>query len=227
MLKSDTINELAAALAKAQKVMGVAKKDSENPFFKSKYSDLASVVDAIKNPLADNGLSYVQATDIDEHGGVIVETTLMHSSGQWIESRLRMTPTKPDPQGIGSCITYARRYGLQALVGVPSDDDDGNAASCEPQRKENGILPGTGVHKPTGGVFEKLPPDKKNRVLDFVAQINDWIAQDSVGDAYVVYDNVTDNDERVALFDKLDSKVRSALKKEKIRIEAKELVMQP
>lgn len=128
MNKSETIGELAKALAKAQSEMTFAKKDNSNPFFKSKYADLANVVEAIKKPLADNGLAYVQATDIDD-GGVIIETTLMHSSGEWYSSRLRMKPVKDDPQGIGSCITYARRYGLQALVGVPSDDDDGNAAS--------------------------------------------------------------------------------------------------
>ncbi len=129
MDKSETVGALAAALAKAQGQMGAAIKDASNPFFKSKYADLAAVIAAIKAPLASNELAYVQATDIDESGGVIVETVLMHSSGEWLSSCLRMTPTKQDPQGVGSCITYARRYGLQALIGVPADDDDGNAAT--------------------------------------------------------------------------------------------------
>ena len=129
MKTSEQIHELAAALAKAQGAMESAKKDSANPFFKSLYADLASVVAAIRKPLSDHGLAYVQATDQTDAGGIVVETRLMHASGQWIESRLTMFPTKSDPQGIGSIITYARRYALQAIVGVPADDDDGNAGS--------------------------------------------------------------------------------------------------
>jgi hypothetical protein len=128
MNKSEQIGELAAALAKAQGQMGSAHKDASNPFFKSKYADLSSIVDAIKGPLSANGIAYVQTTDTDD-SGVLVETTLIHSSGQWISGSLRMRPVKDDPQGIGSCITYARRYGLQAIVGLDADDDDGNAAS--------------------------------------------------------------------------------------------------
>jgi len=135
MKTSESIAKLAEALAKAQGQMGAAIKGENNPFFKSKYSDLASVIDAIKVPLSENGLSFVQATDFDESSGVIVETRLMHSSGEWIESRIKMTPAKQDAQGIGSCVTYAKRYGLQALVGVPSDDDDGEGAAG---RRESG-----------------------------------------------------------------------------------------
>lgn len=142
MNKSETIGALAAALAKAQGVMGAAHKDSNNPFFKSKYADLASVIDAIKAPFSSNGLSFVQCTDFDD-AAVIVETVLMHSSGEWISGRLRMMPVKNDPQGIGSCVTYAKRYGLQAMVGVPSDDDDGEAAtrSASPNRPQAVPMP--------------------------------------------------------------------------------------
>lgn len=136
MNKSESINELATALAKAQAQMTSAKKDSSNPFFKSKYADLAAVVEAVKKPLADNGLSYVQTTDTDDGTAVLVETMLMHTSGQWISGRLRMPVAKPnDPQALGSVITYARRYGLQAMTGVPADDDDGNAAAGKEQTK--------------------------------------------------------------------------------------------
>ncbi len=88
MDKSDSIGALAAALAKAQGQMGAAKENAANPYFKTKYADLASIVEAIKEPLASNGLAYTQMTDIDEAGGVIVETALIHSSGEWISSRL-------------------------------------------------------------------------------------------------------------------------------------------
>lgn len=130
MLKSDSIAALAAALAKAQGAMGAAKKDAANPFFKSKYADLAAIVEAIKAPLSENGLAYAQGAEMDPQSGAMeLETILMHSSGEWISSVVRMMPVKPDPQGVGSCMTYARRYGLQAMAGIPADDDDGNEAS--------------------------------------------------------------------------------------------------
>jgi len=128
MEKSEQINDLASALCKAQDQMSGAAKDSKNPFFKSSYADLSSVVKAVKQPFADNGLSYSQFP-IYEEKLVGVETILMHSSGQWISSKLLLPMTKQDPQAAGSAITYARRYALQAIAGIPSEDDDGNAAS--------------------------------------------------------------------------------------------------
>jgi hypothetical protein len=131
MNQSESIAELAAALAKAQGAMNGATKDSDNPFFKSKYADLASVWDACRKPLSDNGLSVVQTTEfIPENPELIcIETTLLHASGQWVKGRLVGKPVKNDPQGVGSCITYFRRYSLQSMVGIAPEDDDGNAAS--------------------------------------------------------------------------------------------------
>ena len=129
MNKSETINELAAALCKAQAAMGAAAKDASNPFFKSKYADMASVVEAVKGPLTANGLAYVQLAGTTDAGEATVETILMHTSGQWIGETLKMKPVKGDPQGMGSALTYARRYGLQSICGIPAEDDDGNAAS--------------------------------------------------------------------------------------------------
>jgi hypothetical protein len=126
--QSEQINELAGALAKAQGKITGALKDSSNPFFKSRYADLASVWDACRGPLSDNGLAVVQLTEADD-SGVYVATTLAHSSGQWMRSRLRLTPKDGTPQGMGSAITYGRRYALAAIVGVAQVDDDGNAAS--------------------------------------------------------------------------------------------------
>jgi len=111
--------------------MGGAVKDSKNPFFKSNYADLSSVVQAIKQPFADNGLSYSQFP-IYEDKLVGVETILMHSSGQWISNKLLLPMTKQDPQAAGSAITYARRYALQSIAGIPSEDDDGNASVRQP-----------------------------------------------------------------------------------------------
>jgi hypothetical protein len=129
MNKSDSIKELATALNLAQAEMSGAKKKAANPFFKSKYADMVSVVDAVRVPFCDNGLSYSQFPIFrDNHVGV--ETILMHVSGEWISSELLLPMTKQDPQAAGSAITYAKRYALQAIAGIPSEDDDGNAASA-------------------------------------------------------------------------------------------------
>ena len=129
MNKSDQINHLAAALCKAQAEMGGAVKDAKNPFFKSSYADLTSVIKAIKEPFANNGLSYSQLPVTSEGGGGVgVTTILMHSSGQWLESEFYLPLAKKDPQGGGSAITYARRYALQAIAGIPTADDDAEAA---------------------------------------------------------------------------------------------------
>lgn len=127
MIKSETINELATALSKAQGEMSAAKKDTTNPFFKSKYADLSSVWEAARGPLSKNGLSVVQTTNPTDGKSVELVTALLHSSGQWITGTMVMIPTKQDPQGLGSCITYMRRYALSAILGISQDDDDANA----------------------------------------------------------------------------------------------------
>lgn len=137
MNKSDTIVELAKAMSLAQGEMGGAHKGANNPFFKSKYADLGAVIEAVKEPFSKNGLSYVQFP-IEDNGRVGVETILMHSSGEWMSNKFTVQLTKQDAQGAGSAITYCRRYGLQAVAGIPSEDDDGNAASpAASKQKEN------------------------------------------------------------------------------------------
>ena len=130
MNKSEQINELAMALSKAQALIKGAVKDQNNLFFKSQYADLASVWDACRDALSKNELSVVQCPEQSEGGGVAVETTLLHSSGQYITSRYIMPVKDVTAQSIGSAITYARRYALSAMVGVaPTDDDDGDEAT--------------------------------------------------------------------------------------------------
>ena len=137
MLKSDNINELATALTKAQGTLEGARTDGVNPFFKAKYATLASVWDACRKPLTDNGLSVVQTCSVGESDGLILDTTLLHTSGQWISGELAIKPTKNDPQGIGSAITYARRYGLAAVIGIcPEDDDAESATEHKPAAKK-------------------------------------------------------------------------------------------
>jgi len=135
MNKSESVAGLAAALAKAQGQMKGAIKDSANPFFKSKYADLASVVEAIRAAFSANGLSYIQTVEPSDKDEVRVETTLLHASGEWISCGVLSLPvSKVDAQGYGSALTYARRYSLSAAVGVAPEDDDGNAAvSAKPK----------------------------------------------------------------------------------------------
>ena len=128
MNKSDSIKEIAIAMNNAQHEMGGASKGAENPFFKSTYADLGSVIQVVKEPFFNNGLSYVQFP-IEENGRIGVETILMHVSGEWLSSSFTVQLTKQDAQGAGSAITYCKRYSLQAVAGIPSEDDDGNAAS--------------------------------------------------------------------------------------------------
>lgn len=132
MERSPEIQELAAALAKAQAAIAGAAKSNINPAFKSKYADLASVWDACRGPLTANGLSVAQLPSIEEGGRVGVTTLLLHSSGQFLSATVSVMPTKTDAQGLGSAVTYLRRYGLSAMVGVAPEDDDGNAASAKP-----------------------------------------------------------------------------------------------
>lgn len=121
--------DLFAALSAAQGEIEGAAKGKTNPHFKSKYADLASIWDACRAPLSKHGLCVIQRPAPCESGHVAIETVLAHKSGQWIGGTLVMRPAKADPQGIGSTITYARRYALASMVGVAPDDDDGNAAS--------------------------------------------------------------------------------------------------
>ena len=128
MNKSEQINELAAALATAQGQIKNAVKDSQNPFFKSAYANLASVRGVIQAPFAENGLSVTQLLGNDAYG-VTVETVLLHKSGQWLSGVVSVRPVKDDPQALGSAVTYARRYSLSAVAGVASEtDDDGESA---------------------------------------------------------------------------------------------------
>ena len=137
MLKSEQINELAAALAKAQGQIEGAKKSSSNPFFKSKYADLAECWNTCREALTANEISVIQMPEeINENGRLNITTMLAHSSGQYISSTLTMTVTKLDPQAIGSAITYGRRYALAAMGGLAQEDDDGEKAMARQEKKD-------------------------------------------------------------------------------------------
>lgn len=159
--------KLALALSKAQGQMQGAKKDADNPFFKSKYADLASVWEACRKALSDNELSVAQIVDADE-SGMFLKTVLLHSSGEKLEGRMPINfSEKTNAQQIGSIITYYRRYALSAIVGVSPEDDDGNSASQvtleKPPIKSNAQKFGSA--KP--GETDEL----KNKVKSFVKEL--------------------------------------------------------
>lgn len=131
-MHSESITNIATALSLAQGEMRGAIKDSENPHLHSKYADLASCWNAIREPLARNGLAVVQLPRT-EGSSMIVQTLLMHKTGEWISSEITLTAVQATPQGLGSALTYGRRYGLSAMIGIAPEDDDGEAAS-QPSR---------------------------------------------------------------------------------------------
>jgi len=137
-LHSENINEISAALAKVQGEIKAAQKDGANPHFKSKFASLNSHWDACREILSKNGLMVTQLSNVAEDGKNVLVTMLCHSSGQWFKSSMFLKPVKDDPQGMGSCITYARRYMLSAIVGTTADDedDDGEGASGRNNAKQ-------------------------------------------------------------------------------------------
>ena len=124
--KSPEIDKLAEALAKAQSEMEGAKKESTNPFFKSSYADLHAVIKSAFPHLSKYGLSVSQGNEIIPNA-ICITTTLLHSSGQWLRSKIKLPLSKVDAQGVGAAVTYGRRYGLSAMVGVAQYDDDANS----------------------------------------------------------------------------------------------------
>lgn len=142
--QSEHVNELAAALVKLQAQCAAARRTAENPFYKSHYADLMEVWQTVKPHMSSCGLAISQTTAPSESATCVdIVTTLLHTSGQWIKGRLTVpygrgkdNSIKNDPQGMGSALTYGRRYALAAILGVVTDeDDDGNGASQPPTER--------------------------------------------------------------------------------------------
>lgn len=213
MKKSDSITKIAPALVKAQGQIKAAIKDSTNPHFRSKYADLGSVVDAVKAALLVNEITFMQGVE-DAENGVAVETMLLHSSGEWISSTLRIPASKQDAQGYGSAITYGRRYGLQAMCGVPAEDDDGNAAAkgvarerIEDKIKDAGVTP-------NAGAGEGLSAAQKEKIDRLHSDVTDFFVADDSEGAYDAIEHAgLDAEEKLFLWSKLGSKERATLKK--------------
>lgn len=184
MDKSEQINDLAAALVKAQAAIQPAIKGNINPHFKSKYADLGAIWEACRKPLADNGLSVVQMPTDAGEGRVGLTSILMHTSGQYIGCTYSTKLQVDNAQGVGSALTYLRRYGLSALVGIVADeDDDGNAASQPTQQRTNGASSYSAPANGNGGAPGKAS-DKQINMLHglwkkggFDGTLDAWIVE--------------------------------------------------
>jgi hypothetical protein len=215
MKASESIAQLAASLVKAQAKIEGATKDKVNPHFRSKYADLSSVVEAIKGPVTEEGLTYTQVMH-DAENAAKVETIILHNSGEWLSCGVISVPvSKHDAQGFGSALTYARRYSLSAAFGVAPEDDDGNAAAAaapRPQRIEDKII-AAGI-TPNAGAGESLTPEQKKRVQSCADEVNDAFGAGFPDAAFEAVETFKfDNDEKLYLWSLLGSKERNGLKK--------------
>jgi hypothetical protein len=196
------MKQIATALVKAQKAFQPALKTSLNPHFRSKYADLSACVEAVIDALNANGIFLLQK-NYDCPDGVMVETVFVHESGEMLECGIVHFPaSKKDSQGYASALTYARRYSLMSACGIAPEDDDGNAASKS-------------VPRITPTRSDAEISDKRQSVIADVAEaIKERMAADDVVGAFDEANGIIDADEKVALWTLLDSKTRSAIKKQ-------------
>lgn len=195
------MKNIATALVKAQKGFAPALKTSANPFFKSKYADLAICVEAVMDSLNANGIALVQQCHESE-SGVIVSTVFVHESGEMLDcGKLHVPASKNDAQGYGSALTYARRYSLMAACGIAPEDDDGNAASKPKPVAQS-------VPKDIWDTMTKEKQADLQGVADTVRGLLDTDMALAIG----CLKDVTDVDEKAALWSRFDSKERAAIK---------------
>ena len=204
-MKSEQVNEIASALAKAQGEMQHAALDKVNPHFKSKYATLAAVCNACKSALSKHEIAFVQYSH-DCENGVKVETVFYHSSGQWISAGILFVPAdKFNAHGLGSALTYARRYALSTACGIASeDDDDGNNAVANAPKRGTRVV---------DAALEGVDVDW-SKVGEYKAGIEAAIFnEDDDGLRELMDELSTDNDMKRGVWSKLDSKTRSHIKK--------------
>jgi len=206
-MQSETIGALAAALSKAQADITGALKDSSNPFFKSKYADLASCWDACRKQLAANNLAVIQTIYVHwDSGQTMLSTTLVHSSGEWIRSDLPVLAKDLSPQAQGSGITYARRYALAAIVGLAQVDDDAEAA-----QGRKGF-----TNDPRGDMGKDIDPAERDLfVKKFRAAFDLDAEEKDIALAVLgVHEQINaDHELYIAVADAMTAKERSAIKK--------------
>ncbi len=173
MTHSDEIKDIAASLAKAQGQIEGAKRNAKNPHLQVNYANLAAVWDACREPLSVNGLGFMQFPDV-QSGVLILDSMLTHETGQWIRHIFSMPVHKLDAQGIGTVITYAKRYAMCAILGIASDDDDDDAQSATdaaknaPRQNQNRTQP---KPEPKPEPEDAPPPVTKSMMDEIKAQI--------------------------------------------------------
>lgn len=230
MKTSDQIDLLAAALLKAQGAIQAVVKDKTGKVqsksgasYEYKYSDLASVIEHVKPHLNAAGILFTQGAAGDS-AGVVVETRLIHTSGQWIATTVFLPVNSGTAQAYGSAITYGKRYGLQALTGLPSEDDDGKAASEAAPAKPNGKDVAIPANIEGKELFELMSPDEKDYYSSHARALEKLTPE--AADAYIEREKF-DHDERLVLWHLLPSNVRNPIKKAADARRAKDLATQP
>ena len=203
------VNEIAKALAKAQSEMSHAKMDGVNPHFKSKYATLAAVQDACKSALNKNGIAYLQYSH-DCDNGVKIETIFYHESGQQLSAGIVFVPAdKFNAHGLGSAMTYAKRYSLATACGISADDDDdGNQAVANAPKK-----PGRGKITPMEAALEDANVDWE-AVSEYVPLLQAGVFnEDDVGLQQLMDELADDDDLKMGVWHKLNSKERAYIRK--------------
>ena len=213
MQTSDTQDKIAPAMLKAQSEMGGVAKTSNNPFFKSKYADLGSVIEVVKPILNAHGLFFIQGGGVGSDGATVsVETRIVHESGQWYSSTLITNLTKHDAQSVGSAVTYLKRYGLQAMCGVPSEDDDGNNAT-QAAVKPKVMPPNESAKSLTATQWDKLDKEEQEFLQEIANNVISEFQTAGIESAAKALEKENlDNEEMFAIWSRFDSKLRSSIK---------------
>lgn len=185
MQKSESIAALAAALAKAQGEMENAGKNSVNPHFRSKYADLAEIINTVRPVLSKHGLAVTQFPAF-EGGTAHVETVLTHASGEWMSGTCSAPVQKSDPQGVGSALTYLRRYSLAAVCGLAQEDDDANSASKPKGQQQRASTPPSAPRPQTQAPPQARPVMAGKQSIDDLSR---YYANDS---AEVMLDDINE-----------------------------------
>ncbi len=205
--------ELFAAISIAQGKIENATKNAQNPHFRSNYADLAEVLNTVRPVFSEEGLSLIQSTEFDGEL-VSVSTVIGHKTGGFITSRASCKPAKTDAQGVGAATTYLRRYSAAAIAGIAQEDDDGQAAahSGKPQSRQKQEK--AQIVTPTTGVWESMSEESQAFLQDHADHIISLgVDRAADGAKYIKGLNI-DNDEKTALWTRLPSQIRTALKKE-------------
>lgn len=208
--------ELFTSLAKAQGEIENASKNAANPHFKSKYADLAEVLNTIRPVFATHGLSLIQSPSYD--GALAhVNTILAHAGGGYITTTASCVPAKSDAQGIGSATTYLRRYSAAAVAGIAQEDDDGNAAAHNKKP-----APVQEIGRPTDGAWDAMDATTQSALLKLAAKVvgaindprEDIPKEEKEAQAHALIEREKlSSEEKIALWTQLGSGVRSALKR--------------